>query len=82
MAIFGFKNNVVGETTYLNSVIGGSKTQTHAGTLAAIEAVGWRLEHVGYVFVVAEESSRRKLLKEQTAVSGETIGIYLFRNTD
>jgi hypothetical protein len=59
-----------------------TKTLTHAGTLAAIEAVGWRLEHVGYVFVVAEESSRRKLLKEQTAVSGETIGIYLFRNID
>ena len=60
------------------------KTETHAGTLAAIEAIGWRLEHVGHVFVVTSESSYERLLGsgEQTAVSGETIGIYLFRNTD
>ena len=60
------------------------KTKTHAGTLAAIEAIGWRLEHVGHVFAVTSESSRERLLGsgEQTAVSGDTIGIYLFRNTD
>jgi len=34
------------------------------------------------VFVVTSESSRGKLLKEQTAVSGDTVGIYLFRNVD
>jgi hypothetical protein len=31
VAMFGFKYNVVGRTTYLNSVKGESKTQTHAG---------------------------------------------------
>lgn len=61
-----------------------TKTQTHAGTLAAIEAVGWRLEHVGHVFIVTSESSRNKLMSsgQQTAVSGDTLGIYLFRNVE
>ena len=67
-----------------NFALSRTKTQTHAGTLAAIESVGWRLEHVGHVFVVTSESSRDKFLAsgQQTAVSGETIGIYLFRNCD
>ncbi|GAA3697182.1 hypothetical protein GCM10022399_12040 [Terrabacter ginsenosidimutans] len=60
------------------------KTQSHAGTLAGIEGVGWRLEHVGYVFMVTGESSRDKFMSsgQQTAVSGELVGIYLFRNAD
>ncbi len=60
------------------------RTQSHAGTLAAIEAIGWKLEHVGYVFVVTGENSRVNFLVsgQNVAVSGETIGIYLFRNTD
>jgi hypothetical protein len=67
-----------------NTTLGRTRAVTHAGTLAAIEAVGWRLEHVGYVFVVTSESSRDKLLAsgQQVAVSGRTLGIYLFRNTD
>lgn len=67
-----------------NFALAKSKTASHAGTLAAIEAVGWRLEHVGYVFVVTSESSRDKFLAsgQQVAVSGDTVGIYLFRSTD
>ena len=67
-----------------NSALTNTETKTHAGTLAAIESVGWRLEHVGHVFVVTNESSRNKfwVSGQQTAVSGETIGIYLFRNPD
>lgn len=61
-----------------------SKTQTHAGTLSAIERIGWKLENVGYIFIVTGESSRDKFLAsgQQTAVSGQTVGIYLFRNVD
>jgi uncharacterized caspase-like protein len=72
--IFGGNNDNIEKT----------KTRSHAGTLAAIEAIGWRLEHVGHVFVITSESSRNKLLLtgQQTAVSGNTIGIYLFRNID
>jgi hypothetical protein len=81
----------VGSSQRDSTVFGGNndniertRTQSHAGTLAAIESIGWRLEHVGYVFVVTSESSRDKMLRtgQQTAVSGDTIGIYLFRNVD
>lgn len=67
-----------------NFALDNTKSQTHVGTLAAIERVGWRLEHVGHVFVVTSESSRDKFLStgQQTAVSGNTIGIYLFRSAD
>jgi hypothetical protein len=63
---------------------GENHTATHAGTLAAIESLGWRLEHVGYIFMITGESSsdRRLGTGKNTAVSGETVGIYLFRNTD
>jgi hypothetical protein len=63
---------------------GGNRVATHAGMLAAIEAIGWRLEHVGYVFMITGESSSDRILGtgQNTAVSGETVGIYLFRNTD
>ncbi len=59
-------------------------TENHTSTLAAIEDVGWHLEHAGYVFVMTGESSRDKFLfsGQQSALSGETHGVYLFRNTD
>jgi hypothetical protein len=59
------------------------KVHTHAGTLAAIEAIGWRLEHAGYIFMITGESSRDRILAsgERTAVSGQTVGIYLFRRS-
>lgn len=67
-----------------NFALSKTTTANHAGTLAAIESVGWRLEHVGYVFVVTSESSRDKFMAsgQQVAVSGNTVGIYLFRNAD
>jgi hypothetical protein len=63
---------------------GQNRTATHAGTLAAIETAGWHLEHVGYIFMITGESSADRLLGtgQNTAVSGETVGIYLFRNSD
>lgn len=63
--------------------VGGHRTSA-ASTLAAIEGLGWRLEHVGYVFLVTGETSTDKMFisGEQTAVSGKTVGIYLFRNPD
>jgi hypothetical protein len=63
---------------------GENRTATHAGTLAAIESLGWHLEHVGYIFMITGESSSDRILGggQNTAVSGETVGIYLFRNTD
>jgi hypothetical protein len=56
-------------------------TGTHTGTLAEIEAAGWKLEHVGYIFQITGEQTRNQLLTsgQQVAVSGQTVGIYLFR---
>lgn len=61
-----------------------SRTVSHAGTLANIEAIGWRLEHVGYVFIVTGEATHDRMFGagENVAVNGKTVGIYLFRNTD
>jgi hypothetical protein len=60
------------------------KKSSYTGILSDIEDIGWRLEHVGYYFMITEESSRDKLLStgQRTAVSGQTMGVYLFKNTD
>jgi hypothetical protein len=48
--------------------------------LAAVEAVGWRLEHVGYVFSFTGLTSETG---EVSRISGsETIGIYLLRSVN
>jgi len=82
---------VVGSSQRVSSIfnpdptgIGANRTATHAGTLAAIESIGWRLEHVGYIFMITGESSADRIFGtgQNTAVSGETVGIYLFRNSD
>jgi hypothetical protein len=56
----------------------------NAGDLAAIEAEGWKLVNVGYVFVSTGQSSRQKVFGtgESFAVSGVVVGIYLFRPHD
>ncbi|SNB44932.1 hypothetical protein [Geobacter sp. DSM 9736] len=58
-----------------------SETADHASILEAVEEHGWHLEHVNYVFKMTEIVSRDKLLSsgQQEAVSGEVLGIYIFR---
>jgi hypothetical protein len=82
---------VVGSSQRVSSIFnpdptgdGENQTATHAGTLAAVESIGWRLEHVGYIFLITGESSADRMFSsgQNTAVSGQTVGIYLFRNTD
>jgi hypothetical protein len=46
-------------------------TSSSAATLGEIEKLGWHLEHAGYYFMSGDA----------TAVSGVTVGVYLFRNT-
>ena len=55
-----------------------------AVTLGEIEQLGWHLEHASYFFMVTSENSSNHMFGtgESTAVSGVTIGVYLFRNTD
>ena len=62
----------------------GSRTvSSSAVTLGEIEKLGWRLEHVGYHFMITGETSTSRVFVtgEATAISGITVGVYLFRNT-
>lgn len=56
----------------------------HGGLLGAIESLGWRLEHAGWVFVETGASSRDRSFAsgQKTSTSGRIDGIYLFRSTD
>lgn len=59
-------------------------TRSSAATLEEIERLGWRLEHASYFFMVTREISTDRFLGtgESTAVSGVTMGVYLFRNAN
>jgi hypothetical protein len=58
-------------------------TSSSAVTLGEIEKLGWHLEHVGYYFMITGETSTARVFVsgDATAVSGATVGVYLFRNT-
>ena len=65
------------------STDGRRSTSSSATTLAEIERLGWRLEHAGYCFMITGQTSTSRVFVsgEATAVTGVTVGIYLFRNT-
>jgi hypothetical protein len=58
-------------------------TSSSAATLGEIEELGWRLEHAGYYFMITRETSTDRVFVsgQATAISGVTVGVYLFRNT-
>jgi hypothetical protein len=58
-------------------------TSSSAATLGEIEELGWHLEHAGYYFMITGETSTARVFVsgDATAVSGVTVGVYLFRNT-
>ena len=62
---------------------GRRRTSSSAAILGEVEELGWRLEHAGYYFMITRETSTQRMFVsgEATAVSGVTIGVYLFRNT-
>ncbi len=62
---------------------GKNKKTDYSELLSQIESIGWRLEHVGYYFMITGEESRDKFLAsgQHTAVKGKTMGVYLFRNS-
>jgi hypothetical protein len=70
-------------TSGFGSTDGQRSTSSSAAILGEIESVGWRLEHVGYFYMITSETSsdRMFLTGQATAVSGVTIGVYLFRST-
>lgn len=65
------------------SIDGHHSVSSSASTLGEIERLGWRLEHASYFFMITGETSTARVLVsgDNTAVSGVTVGVYLFRNT-
>jgi len=65
------------------SADGRRTTSSSAATLGEIEKLGWHLEHAGYFYMITSETSSDRVFVtgQATAVSGVTMGVYLFRNT-
>lgn len=70
-------------SAWFGATDGQRTASSSAATLGEIEKLGWRLEHAGYYFMVTGETSTGRVFisGDATAVSGVTIGVYLFRNT-
>ena len=69
-------------TAGFGSTEGRRTASSSAAILGEIENVGWRLEHAGYFYMITSETSSDRvfLTGQATAVSGVTVGVYLFRN--
>jgi len=65
------------------SADGRRTTSSSAATLGEIEKLGWCLEHASYFYMITSETSSDRVFVtgQATAVSGVTMGVYLFRNT-
>lgn len=57
---------------------------TRTDLLGQIEEAGWRLEHANWVYIQTGQNSRDKFLAsgQHIVVTGEVVGIYLFRRDD
>lgn len=71
-------------TAGFGSADGHRTASSSAAILGDIENIGWRLEHAGYFYMITSETSSDRifLTGQATAVSGVTVGVYLFRSTD
>lgn len=76
----------VSQLNGLSSAFGSSNNSVrHKGgatdVLSQIEANGWRLEHVGYVFIETGSTSTNRVLSTGQGVvtRGNVTGMYLFR---
>lgn len=69
-----------------NSTTAGKIRQklTRTDLLGQIEEAGWHLEHADWVYIQTGQNSRDKFLAsgQHVVVTGEVIGIYLFRRDD
>lgn len=57
---------------------------TRTDLLGQIEEAGWHLEHADWVYIQTGQNSRDKFLAsgQHVVVTGEVVGIYLFRRDD
>jgi hypothetical protein len=73
------------ETTGFAAPLGATSASRHdtehASVLEMIEAEGWHLNHAAYVFRMLATVSRDRFFAsgQKEAVSGEVLGVYLFR---
>jgi len=60
-----------------------SATSSSAAILGEIEKLGWHLEHASYFYMITGETSTDRVFisGQATAITGVTVGVYLFRNT-
>lgn len=67
-----------------SGLLGGAVTSRGNDLLSQIEAEGWTLTHVDYVYVPISEDSRDIFLRsgQQTAIRGKIVGAYLFKRKD
>lgn len=69
-----------------NSATGGKirRQLTRTDLLGQIEEAGWHLEHATWVYVQTGQNSRDKFLAsgQHVVVTGEVIGMYLFRRVE
>ena len=74
-------SRTVGHTVAMLGAYASTKDTRHGSILDSVEAEGWKLEHAAYVYRVTGSVSRDKFLAsgQQEAVSGEIVGIYIFR---
>jgi hypothetical protein len=70
-------------TAGFGTASGEHTTASSAATLEEIEKLGWHLEHAGYYYMITRETSTDRFMAtgDNTAVSGRTIGVYLFRKS-
>jgi hypothetical protein len=71
-------------TAGFGSTTSNRSTASSAVTLDEVEKLGWRLEHASYFFMITRESSTDHFMVtgQDTAISGVTMGVYLFRNAN
>jgi hypothetical protein len=71
-------------TAGFGSTTSSHSTKSSAATLEEIEKLGWHLEHASYFFMITRESSTDHFMVtgQDTAISGVTMGVYLFRNAN
>jgi hypothetical protein len=79
-SVTGFTNAAFNSTT--KGTIRRNLTRTDL--LGQIEETGWHLEHANWVYIQTGQNSRDKFLAsgQHVVVTGEVIGIYLFRRDD
>jgi hypothetical protein len=79
-SITGFTN-----AAFNSSTAGKIRRQlTRTDLLGQIEESGWRLQHADWVYIQTGQNSRDKFLAsgQHVVVTGEVVGIYLFRRDD